>query len=161
MRKSLVFLVLFTLVILSGCFKDPIQDDLLNYVNSDMKTAYELEKKAVTAYESVTGPNFSNDQLLYDTLQNEVIPTYEQFIKELKAIKVETDELKKIHAIYIKGAETQFQAFEVIIEALENQDPALIEEANAILEQGRNQISDYQSKLDQLAKEHNVKLKKN
>lgn len=160
MRKSLVILFLFTLVILSGCFNDPIQDDLLNYVNSDMKTAYELEKKAVSAYESVTGTNFSNDQVLYDTLQNEVIPTYEQFIKELKAIKVETDELKKIHAIYIKGAETQYRAFKVIIEALENQDPALIEEANAILEQGRNQISDYQNKLDQLAEEHNVNLKK-
>lgn len=160
MRKRLAVLFLIALVMLSACIKDPIQDDLLNYVNTEMTTAYELEKKAVNAYESVTGANFTNDQVLYDTLQNDVIPTYKQFLIELKDVKIESKELQKIHDIYIKAAETQFKAFEVIIEALENQDPALVNQANDILEQGRNQINEYQNKLDKLAKEHNVNLEK-
>lgn len=161
MRKNLVALFLLSLVLLSGCLKDPIQEDLLNYVNTEMKSANELENKALTAYESVTGANFSNDQVLYNTLQNEVIPSYEQFIKELKAVKINTDELRKIHAIYIQAAETQFKAFEVIIEALENQDPALVEEANSILDQSRIQINDYKKKLYELAEDHNVNLEQN
>ncbi|WP_147534772.1 hypothetical protein [Bacillus marasmi] len=160
MRKSLAFLFLIAFVLLSGCLKDPIQEDILNYVNSELSQAHKLEKKAVTAYESVTGANFTNDQALYDALQNEVIPTYKQFLQELKAVKIETEELEKIHDIYIKAAETQLEAFEVIIQALENQNPVLINQANDMLEQGRNQISDYQKKLDNLAQEHNVNLEK-
>lgn len=160
LRKSLSVLILFALIILSSCQNDPIQDELLNYVNTEMITAHDLEKKAVTAYESVTGVNFTNDGVLYDTLQNEVIPTYEKFLKELHSVKLETDELKDIHDIYINAAETQYEAFGVIIEALEQQDPALVQEANALLEQGRDQINDYQSKLNALAEEHNVNLKK-
>ncbi|MGJ7922376.1 hypothetical protein [Neobacillus sp. LXY-4] len=147
------------LFLLTGCFNDPVQNDLLNYVNKEMTPAYELENKAVLAYESVTGANFLNDQALYDALQMEVIPNYQKFLKEIKSVKIETDELKEIHKLYISGAETQYKAFTTILEALETQDPKLIEEANDLLNQGKKQINDYLNKLDKLADEHNVELK--
>jgi hypothetical protein len=153
-----IFLV--AIVILTGCLDDPVQEDLLNYVNKEMTAAYELEKIAVTAYKSVTGVNYKDDQTMYDTLKKDVIPNYEKFIKELKSIKIESNELKEIHDIYIRGAETQSEAFAIIIKALENQDPALIQEANDMLDKGRKEIEDYQNKLDELADEHNVNIEK-
>lgn len=161
LRKHIIILFAFCFVILSGCFDDPIQDELLLYLNSDLSTAHELEKKAVSAYEGVTGANFSNDQELYNTLINEVIPNYEKFLDELNSVKIKNEALKEIHDIYIEGAQIQYEAFTIIIKALETQDQALITEANEKLEKGRTLIQDYVTKLEQLAQEHNVTIDKN
>ncbi len=122
LRKQIFLLFALCVVILSGCFDDPIQDELLLYLNSDLTTAHKLEKEAVSAYEGVTGANFSNDQELYDTLINEVIPNYEKFLDELNSVKIENEALKEIHDIYIEGAQIQYEAFTIIIKALETQD---------------------------------------
>ncbi|WP_318508989.1 hypothetical protein [Bacillus sp. T3] len=161
MRKRIIVLFAFCFVILSGCFNDPIQDELLQYLNSDLTTAHKLEKKAVSAYEGVTGANFTNDQVLYETLKNEVIPNYEKFLDELNSVKIENTELKEIHDIYLEGAKLQYEAFTIIIKALETQDPVLITKANEKLKKGRKLIEDYVNKLEQLAKDHKVTIDKN
>lgn len=158
MRKRLIVILLFCFVILTGCFSDPVQDDLLQYVNSELTTAHKLERTAITAFESVAGTNFTNDQALYDALQNEVIPNYEKFLNELNSVDIETEELKELHDLYIEGANTQMEAFLLIVTALEKQDQSLIEEANKLLEKGKKQITDYNNKIRQLAKDHNVTL---
>ncbi|WP_246145610.1 hypothetical protein [Bacillus rubiinfantis] len=160
MKKGIALLIVFTMFLLTGCFGDPVQDDLVNYVNKEMKEAQKYEKAAVSAYESVTGANYIDDQTLYNTLIDEVIPNYNELIKELDEAKIETDELREIHEIYIEGADIQFSAFTKIKQALEEQDINLIHESNDMLADARKHIRDYQSKLTKLAKEHDVKLKK-
>jgi len=157
-KKGLLAIVFPIILLLSGCFNDPVQDDLLNYVNKEMKPVGKLEAAAVSAYESVSGVNYQDDQTMYDALTKEVIPNYNEFIKELDSVKIETDELRKIHEIYIEGADIQFKAFVTIKQALEEQDPVLIQKANDMLADAREHIRDYKSKLNKLAKEHKVKL---
>jgi hypothetical protein len=159
-KGLLIFVLLPFLFLLSGCGSDPVHDDLLNYVNKEMKKAGKLEIAAVSAYEGVSGANYTDDQTMYDALTNDVIPNYNEFIKELDSVTVETDELQKIHEIYIEGADIQFKAFTIIKQALEEQDPALIQEANDMLADARKHIRDYQNKLDKLAKEHDVKIER-
>jgi hypothetical protein len=36
-------------------------------------------------------------------LKSEIIPVYNEFIKELEEVEIETDELKKIHEDYIEA----------------------------------------------------------
>ncbi|MCM3727176.1 hypothetical protein M3226_15965 [Neobacillus cucumis] len=158
MKKGLLAIVLPLILLLSGCFSDPVQDDLLNYVNKEMKQAGKLEAAAVSAYEGVSGANYKDDQTMYDALTKEVIPNYNEFIKELDTVKIETDELREIHEIYIEGADIQFKAFATIKQALEEQDPALVQEANDMLADAREHIRDYKSKLNKLAKDHDVKI---
>jgi hypothetical protein len=158
-KKRLLAIVIPFIFLLSGCFNDPVQDDLLNYVNKEMKQAGKLEAEAISAYESETGANYQDDQKLYDVLTKKVIPTYNDFIQELDSVKIETDELKEIHQIYIEGANIQYRAFLKIKQALEAQDPAMIQEANDMLADARKYIMEYKSKLNQLAKEHDVKFK--
>lgn len=161
LKKGLMAIVgLFMIALLSGCSGDPVQEDILNYVNKELKDAAKFESAAITAYESVTGANFTDDQTLYDALTNEVMPNYEKLLKELDSIAIETDELKEIHDIYIDGAEIQYKAFTVILQAIEEQDDDLIEEANGMLTDAETLISDYQNKLDKLANEHDVDIKK-
>lgn len=158
-KRMLAAVVFGLLLVLAGC-GGPVQDDILNYVNEELKTAQTLEDKAVSAYEGVAGVNYTDDQTMYDALVNEVIPNYTDLLSELESVKIETDELKEIHEIYLSGAKLQYSAFEKIIEAIEKQDAGIIDEANQLLEEGRLQIEDYNDKLDKLAKEHNVEIEK-
>jgi hypothetical protein len=160
MVKRVLALVVFgCFLVLAGC-GGPVQDDILNYINKELKTAHELEEKAVSAYESVAGANYKDDATMHDALVNEVIPNYSELINELESVSMESDELKKIHDIYLSGANLQLSAFEKIKEAIEKQDSNMIEEANQLLEEGRLQIEDYNHKLDELAKENNVEIEK-
>jgi aspartate-semialdehyde dehydrogenase len=159
MKRRLFILIIPLLLMLSGCSGDPVQDDLLNYVNKEMKEVGKLESTAVSAYEGVSGTNYQDDQTMYDTLMNDVIPNYSEFVKELESVKIETDEVREIHEIYIEGANIQFNAFAKIKQALENQDADLIQEANDMLADARGHIRDYQTKLNKLAKEHDVEIK--
>jgi Tfp pilus assembly protein PilP len=68
MKKYILACFLFLVVILSGC-GDPVQDDLLDYVNEKMPSLGKEEMKIVGKYEDVTGPNYSDDQTLYDALK--------------------------------------------------------------------------------------------
>ena len=73
---------------------------------------------------------------------------------------METDELKEIHEIYLTGANHQYNGFLKIVEAIENQDASMIEEANKMLAEGRANINEYLDKLDALAEDHDVKIEK-
>jgi hypothetical protein len=160
LRKRVLAVAVFGFfLVLAGC-GGPVQDDILNYINEEMKTAHGLEEKAVTAYEGVAGANYKDDQTMYDALVNVVLPNYTDLITQLENVPIETDELKEVHDIYLSGANLQLSAFEKIIEAIEKQDSNLIAEANQLLEEGRLQIEDYNDKLDKLAKEHNVEVEK-
>jgi aspartate-semialdehyde dehydrogenase len=160
MKKRLFALFILILLLLSGCSGDPVQDDLLNYVNKEIKNAGKLEAAAVSAYDGVSGANYQDDQTMYDALINDVIPNYSEFMKELEAVTIETDEVRAIHEIYLEGANIQFNAFAKIKQALEEQDANLIQEANDMLADARKHIRDYQTELDKLAKEHDVEIEK-
>jgi hypothetical protein len=158
-KRVLAAAVFGFFLVLAGC-GGPVQDDILKYINEEMNTAQELEDTAVSAYEGVAGANYKDDQTMYDALVNVVLPNYTDLITELENIPIETDELKEIHNIYLSGAKLQLSAFEKITEALEKQDSSMVDEANQLLEEGRLQIEDYNDKLDELAKEHNVEIEK-
>ncbi|MBX9994171.1 hypothetical protein ACFX4Y_07755 [Priestia sp. YIM B13446] len=156
--KKVLFCLVPLLFLLSACFSDPVQDDLIDYNNQDLKKAAQLEKEAIDAYDSVTGANYTSDAVMYDTMTSEVIPTYRKFVDELENIDVETDDLRKVHEGYIKAANTQYNAFIKIVSALEKQDRNLIAEANAMLDEARKGIRDYNAAIKKLAKEHDVKI---
>jgi hypothetical protein len=158
-KRMLAVVVFGCFLVLAGC-GGPVQDDILNYVNKELKTAQELEDKAVSAYEGVAGVNYTDDPTMHDALVNEVIPTYTDLIDELESVNIESDELKEIHEIYLSGANLQLSAFEKIKEAIEKQSSSMIDEANQLLEEGRLKIEDYNKKLDELAKENNVEIEK-
>jgi hypothetical protein len=152
-------MVLFPFVLLlAGCFSDAVQDDLINYANNEMITAAELEDTAISAYDNVSGANYTDDETMYAALVDVVIPNYNEFISELNDVNVKTDELREIHEIYIKGADTQYNAFVKITRALEEQDTSMIEEANGMLDEAKRNLRDYQHKLTNLASEHEVEL---
>ena len=150
-----LFLSLLLLSILSACTVT-VQKDLINYINVEMPKLTDLETKAIDAYGSVAGENYQNDSIMYYTIQQNVIPPYEEFYSILQSIKPATPELQKMHQEYVMAAGDQLEAFKLIMEAIEKQDPQIIEKANKDLDLAKELIAQWRSDLDELCKTHDV-----
>lgn len=136
-----------------------VQDDLLDYINVELVKVTDLENEAVSAYESVSGTNYTNDNTMYQTMVNTVIPKYEQFLSILESIEPETQEVMDIHQTFLDGARLQMDGFNLVVEALEKQDRDLVNTANEKLNQGKSYIDQFQSDLQALAQENGVTFK--
>lgn len=55
MKKSILALLCIGVLFLAGCFNDPVQDDILDYINEKTTTAAQLESQAIATYGSVSG----------------------------------------------------------------------------------------------------------
>ena len=153
MKKSLLSLLLVSLFI--SC-TITVQDDLLNYINVEMPKLAELETKAMDAYASVSGENYQNDSIMYYTIQQDVIPPYEEFNTIIKSIKPASPEVQAMHNEYIEAAKDQMEAFQLILEAIEKQDPEIINKANEDLEKAQQLITYWRKDLDEACKKHDV-----
>ncbi|RWZ58556.1 hypothetical protein EQV77_06205 [Halobacillus fulvus] len=155
--KKVISLLMFTLI-LSGCtlFASDLQKSFMDYVNEDLKPVGELEDEAITKLNSVWGENYTNDATLGTALEEEIIPTYQEVVDELKAIELEPEELKEIHQQFISGAESQLAGFETALEAIKVQDATMIEEANQLVMEGQAEIEEYKQNMQNLADEHDL-----
>ena len=108
----------------------------------------------------MTGNNFTDDETMYFTLQNDVIPVYSDFITQLESIsaELETEEVQKVHEKYIEGANIQNNGFVLVLSALESNDRTLMAQANEKLAKGRKLMRNFKSDLKKLCKENNVEL---
>lgn len=160
MRTKIIVAIMTMLlsVVCFGCGQDPVQEDLLNYINTELSTLADLETEALQKYESVTGDNYTDDFVLYETLSNEIIPTYRKFVEGLEEIKPKTKEVQELHGLYVEAANTQYNAFVQIMAAIEQLDTNIIANANEKLSEGRKKLREFETKLLELAEEHNVTL---
>jgi len=161
MIKKFLYLSLFVIAILfSQCSGDPIQKDLLNYINTELPKVASLETEAVDAYASVSGANYTSDQAMSDKIKSIVIPKYTEFSEKLKAIKPATPEVEKIHSEYVEASKDQLEAFNLVIDAIAKQDITEIEKANKDLRAGRELIAKWNADLNEMCKNHEVKIEK-
>ncbi|QFT90903.1 hypothetical protein FIU87_19845 [Bacillus sp. THAF10] len=160
MRRLLWLLLPLCLVLvaLSACTSDPIQEDLLTYVNEDLQSVSEMELEAIDSYDSVSGDNYTDDWTMYETIDSITIPAYEEFIAKLEDIKPKTEELRAIHNLYIEGSNAQMQGFKMILVAIDLQSHDKIFEANEKLDEGRTKIRQFQIELEDLMEEHEVEF---
>lgn len=149
----------FTLAVLVGgfgCATDKVAIDLTNYLNQGVLNIAELEQKSLAHYASVTGSRYKNDQTLYETLRDYVIPLYKRFIRGLRAIQPETEEVRDLNRIYIDGAESLLEGFKLLLIAIETQDGSLIRPANECIQKGRIENERWRKELIALAGKHDV-----
>jgi hypothetical protein len=152
--KKLLFLPI--LLVLFQCSPDPVQQDLLNYINVEMPKVATLESEAVTAYGSISGENYQNDSIMYYTIAETVVPKYEEFYTILKDIKPATAEVASLHKEYVQAAADQLEAFKLIMDAIEKQDAQIITTANEDLAEGRALLKMWRADLDSACVKHNV-----
>ena len=139
-----------------GCATDKVALDLTNYLNQGVLNIAELEQKSLARYASVTGSNYKNDQTVYEALRDYVIPLCKRFIRGLRALQPETEEVRSLNRIYIDGTESLLEGFKLVMLAIETQDASLIRPANENLEKGRLENERWRNELIALAGKHGV-----
>ena len=161
MKYSISLLILCFFIFFSGCashknyvggklISGPAATDIVNYVNQGLISIAELEKKSLERYASVAGKNFTSNQKLLETLKDFVIPTYKRFVTGLGNISPETQEVRNVHAIYLKAAEATLEGFQTIMVGLENDDERIIQQGNKKLEEGQAGVKKWRAALNEL-----------
>ena len=137
---------------------NPVQQDLLEYLNAELREIANLEEEALERYGSVTGDNHTDDETLIVTLADEVVPKYMQFIDKLEAIMPETEQVAIIHEICVEAANTQMSGFLTVLAAIDRQDSALAVDAAEKLSRERRLVRDFLRAASSLANERDVLL---
>ena len=158
--KTKIVSLIFALALVgvsAGCATDKVALDLTNYVNQGVLNIAELEEKSLAHYASVTGTHYKDDQTAYEALRDYVIPLYKRFVRGLRALQPETEEVRNLNRIYIDGADSLLEGFKLVMLAIETQDGSLIRPANEYLEKGRLENERWRKELIALADKHGVK----
>ncbi|MDB9822435.1 hypothetical protein OAC89_01910 [Deltaproteobacteria bacterium] len=167
-RTSVVISVLIICVFLAGCTSDRFGSgsfttgsaakELVNYVNQGILRIEELEKRSLESYASVTGENYTTDERAYEELKDVVIPIYKRFLDGLKSINPENEDIKRVHGIYIRGAESMYDGFKTKMLGIENKNEPIKIQGNEKIVYGREEIERWQLELEALCKEQGVAL---
>jgi hypothetical protein len=153
--------LLLCVVVLAGCGKaDPVQDDLINYINKQLPALVELENKVTTQYEASTGKNFIDDAKLAAKLKDVVIPASNELVAKTKAIVPATEEVKKVHSKYLAVVTEQHEAFNMFLQAVQKSDEKLVDTANGKLTNAEKVSNEYLADLEALKKAHKVETAK-
>ena len=164
MKNILLYLFLSSIIILSGCkttdklVAGPHAKEVVEYVNQGILSIEELETKSIESYASVTGDNYTTDQRVFETLKDFVVPTYKRFVEELRKVAPENENLRRIHAIYIRAAESTLDGFQTKMLGLENNDEGIIIQGNKKIEQGSLGIQNWRAELDKFRAEQGVAM---
>jgi hypothetical protein len=151
-------------MILAGCetggriVAGPYANEVAEYINQGILSIAELETKSLERYASVTGENYTTNQKLYEALKDFVIPTYSRYVENLRNITSEIEDIRRVHGIYIRGAESILEGFKTKMLGIENNDEGIIIQGNKKIEQGSLEIQKWRAELDKLRIEQGVAM---
>ena len=135
--------------------QDPVQEDLLDYINNDLPTIIDLESSTVDLYDEAKDDT-ANDYEMFVMLRDKVIPAAKKWKEETANVDVETDEVRAVHEIYIQLVNENYNGMTMMLAALEKQDYVLITQANEKLQAAEALSREYQASLNSLMNEHDV-----
>ncbi|WP_461206825.1 hypothetical protein [Clostridium sp. DL1XJH146] len=162
LKKMLVVIstVVLGVVMLTACGSDPVQDDLINYINNEVSTLVETENTVNSEYSAIMENSETTDVEFAAKLKDVVIPASEELVAKSKAIVPETEEVAAVHNKYVDAVIAQNEAFSLYLEAAENSDGAIADTANEKLAESNKLIEEFLSDLATLKEEHNVEDEK-
>lgn len=161
MKKTLsVMIVTFMMVLcMTGCGKE--QDEFVDYVNNSRKEVTDLEKKAKDSYASVVDAISQDGQTALDELSTNTADLAKQAVDKATALgkKLEGEELKKVHELYVTSLKDFQSGIDQFIQALENGDSDMGIQANDTMSKATEETEKYMKELKKLADDLGVELK--
>lgn len=139
-----------------SCTSQRIAMDLVTYVNQGILNIAQLEGTALEGYASVTGENFTNAEAVRLMLQDVVIPNYGRFLQLLRGIHPKEDEIRRLHGIYVWGAERMYAGFRTKLLGIERDDEAIMMAGNREIEDGRMETERWREALKELYRKYGI-----
>jgi hypothetical protein len=120
-------------------------DDLTSFATYEGKA---LDTHALIArkhqVQAATGGQFEK------ALQKTVIPNYQIFVDNIRAIVTPNEDIRQAHMMYVKGAKLQLVGFKELRKALHGGVAKDIDEANKFISQGNMYIGQWTQKIREL-----------
>ncbi len=156
--KKIFFILPMLLLFINA--KNPVTDDLLSYINTELPKVAKYEEAAIDAYDSVSGDNYTDDDDMYEALIDVVLPNYRKLVNGIEAItiKLKTKQVRKLNEKYVEAANTQLNAFTLLEIMLRTQNGDRMVEYNERLDKGRRLIREWQIELNDLCEKNGVEL---
>jgi len=135
-----------------------VQEDLVEFINEELPAIAADKNNALAVYNSYfTGADIDNDALVADLKAN-VLPSMETYITNLSAIQVDTPEVEEIKQMYLVGIQKQYEAMKMVVNAVENQMPDYLVQAEALIVEAEIYMSDYEAKVIEIANNNNITI---
>lgn len=135
-----------------------VQEDLVEFINDELPGIAENKDNALSIYNSYfTGDSIDNDALVTD-LKNNAIPSMETYISELNDIEVDTAEVEEIKQLYMMGVQKQYEAMKMVVNAIENEMPDYLVQAEALIVEAQIYMGDYEAKVVEIASNNNITI---
>lgn len=114
MKKMLgmILTLVLSVVMVTGCGSDPVADDLVNYINNEMLSLFEVENTVQSEFISAfEGSSEATDlEEFAAKLKDVIIPASEELVAKSKAIVPETEEVATLHSKYVETVTEQNEA---------------------------------------------------
>ena len=138
-----------------------VQEDLVEFINDELPGIATDKDNALTIYNSYfNGTDVDNSALLTD-LKSNAIPSLEKYIENLSAIEVETEEVKEVKQAYLMGVQKQYEAMKMVVNAVENEMPDYLVQAEALIVEAQTYMNDYENKVKELAASNQITINSN
>lgn len=153
------FFVVTFMFFITGC-ESEVKSDFKHFLNVDLLKISENETSAITQFNQITLQREDTDsyyQRMYSLLSTSILPNYETFVKELGDIKPETNDVRQLHQIYLRGAQKQLEAFKLFKQGIEEKNEYKITEANQLLAESKTYMDTYLTEAVKLADDLDLK----
>jgi hypothetical protein len=155
-RIYAVFTIFLGFFLFNSCATEQVAENVVTYTNQGLLNIAELERKALENYASVIGENYTNDERLYEELKNNVVPLYSRFVNGLRNINPDEEEIKRVHRIYLYGADLLLDGFKTMMLGIETNNKMVIEQANEKIIKGSEEVNRWKLALYELYKKYGV-----
>jgi len=94
-----------------------------------------------------------------EILRNDVIPSFEQLVRDIKDVSLKTKEVKDVHKEFVKAMELQLDVYKKYEEALEKNNKQLFFEAEQKVEEVHKLLDKHETQLIKVCKGLGIELK--
>ena len=158
--KKLMAIILTTVMaitVFAACGKaDPVADDLINYNNNQIQPVIDAAKPISADYASITGSNYTSDTVSSAKLKDVIIPASDALVAKATAIVPTTDEVKKLHAVYVSALTTRNEGYKLLLDAATKGDATMVTAANAKFEAANKLVDQFNVDFPALKKAHGM-----
>lgn len=152
---------IFVVILLIATSNDPVADDLEKFINEDIKTVENDAEELVDYLDELTYiDEYSDEEEIEEAIslvEDKISPKVEEVLKGLEDINPETDEVKELKGMFVDVITIYKEGMDQAVEGMNNLDLDKLENADKLInEEAEKKLDEYNSKLDELMKEHDL-----
>lgn len=135
--------------------------DLLIFVNKNVAGIENKKNDSLRIYNSYFTDKDVDVKEYADRLSKEAIPAMKEYLDELKAIEVKTDEVAALKKRLVSSANNQYKALKNVRDAIKDHNHSLIIKADEYFKKSNKQLDKYNTELSELAASCNIEVLEN